>query len=165
MTKIHRHTRMAAILAITGLSLLSATAVASDWTYMDDRSSPQKLVESYYFAIGNRNYAQAYSYFKPDTALQNFEKWLSGYAKTQSVSVKFGSTEPDPGAGQIYWALPVVIEAVQSDGTSLVYTGCYKIHMTNPGMQTDPPYQPMAIESASLKKSDSPYKDAKPGSC
>lgn len=165
MTTFRLYKRSAAILTTTGLSLLSAAAVASDWTYMDDRSSPQKLVESYYFAISNRNYAQAYGYFKPDTAPRNFEQWSSGYAKTKSVSVKFGSTEPDPGAGQIYWALPVVIEAVRTDGTSLVYSGCYKIHMTNPGMQTDPPYQPMAIDSASLKETKTSFKDTKPGSC
>nr|WP_319387198.1 hypothetical protein [uncultured Roseibium sp.] len=140
-------------------------AFAGDSTYMDDRSSPQKLVESYYFAISNRYYAQAYGYFKPASAPGDFEEWSSGYAKTKSVTVKFGSTEPDPGAGQIYWALPVVIEAVQTDGKNLVYSGCYKIHMSNPGMQTDPPYQPMAIDSASLKETNASFKDVKPGSC
>ncbi|WP_421982772.1 hypothetical protein [Roseibium sp.] len=150
------------LLAVYGSSL---DAFADDWTYMDDRSSPQKLVESYYFAISNRYYAQAYGYFKPDSAPGDFEEWSSGYAKTKSVTVKFGSTAPDPGAGQIYWALPVVIEAVQTDGKSLVYSGCYKIHMSNPGMQTDPPYQSMAIDSASLKETDASFKDAKPGSC
>ena len=165
MTKFQRQSRKAAILTITGLSLLSATVVASDWSYMDDRSTPQKLIESYYFAISNRNYAQAYGYFKQDAAPQSFEEWSSGYAKTKSVSVRFGSTKPDPGAGQIYWALPVVIEAEQTNGNSLVYTGCYKIHLTNPGMQTDPPYQPMAIESASLKETKMSFKDAKPGNC
>lgn len=165
MTKIHQMIRRAAILITTGLPLLSTAVAASDWSYMDDRSSPQKLVESYYFAIGNRNYTQAYGYFKPDAAPQSFEEWSSGYANTKSVSVRFGSTEPDPGAGQIFWALPVVIEAEQTDGTSLVYTGCYKIHLTNPGMQTDPPYQPMAIESASLKETKTPFEDTKPGGC
>ncbi|MEO1112093.1 MAG: hypothetical protein AAFY05_07155 [Pseudomonadota bacterium] len=165
MTRTRLSAQKSLVLGLCGLAAFSGSVLASDWSYMDDRSSPQKLVESYYFAIGNRNYAQAYGYFKPDTAPQNFEAWSSGYANTKSVNVRFGSTEPDPGAGQIFWALPVVIEAEQTDGTNLVYTGCYKIHLTNPGMQTDPPYQPMAIESASLKETKTPFKDAKPGNC
>lgn len=160
-------TRAASSLAATALigAALSVSAAAADWTYMDDRSSPQKLVESYYYAISNRYYVQAYSYFRQSTAPQDFESWAKGYADTKSVSVKFGSTAPDPGAGQIYWALPVVIEAVQADGKSKVYTGCYKIHMTNLGMQTDPPYEPMGIDSASLKETTQSFKDAQPGSC
>ena len=59
----------------------------------------------------------------------------------------------------------MVVEAVQTAGKSLVYTGCYKIHLTNPGMQSDPPYQPMAIGSASLKETKTSFKEAKPGSC
>ena len=165
MTRLSLTAKTGVIPAICGLTVFTGSVLASDWNYMDDRSSPQKLVESYYFAISNRSYAQAYGYFKPDTAPKNFEKWSSGYAKTKSVSVKFGSTEPDPGAGQIYWALPVVIEAVQTDGKNLVYTGCYTIHLTNPGMQSDPPYQPMAIGSASLKETKTSFKETQPGSC
>lgn len=165
MIKNHSIAQAGSIFTLVCVTAFSGSALADDWTYMDDRSSPQKLVESYYFAISNRYYAQAYGYFKPDSAPENFEEWSSGYAKTKSVIVRFGSTEPDPGAGQIYWALPVVIEAVQTDGKSLVYSGCYKIHMSNPGMQTDPPYQPMAIDSANLKETNASFKDAKPGSC
>ena len=150
---------MLATLFLTGM------VHANDWTFMDDRSSPQKLVESYYFAISNGYYVQAYGYFQKSTAPQDFEAWAGGYADTKTVSVKFGPTEPDPGAGQIYWALPVAIEAVQASGKSKVYTGCYKIHMINPGMQSDPPYQPMGIVSAVLKETKKPYKDAQPGSC
>ena len=85
---------------------------ADDWTFMDDRSSPQKLVESYYFAINNGYYVQAYGYFRNGSAPQNFNTWVKGYADTKTVSVKFGATAPDPGAGQIYWALPVAIETL-----------------------------------------------------
>jgi len=140
-------------------------AQAGDWTYLDDRSTPEKLVESYYYAISNGYYVQAYSYFQQGSAPENFEEWTKGYADTKSVSVKFGPTEPDPGAGQIYWALPVAISAVQADGTEKVFTGCYKIHMTNMGMQTEPPYQPMGIVSASLKESKEAFSAVKPSGC
>ncbi|MET1415296.1 hypothetical protein ABVF61_23685 [Roseibium sp. HPY-6] len=152
-------------LALVLLCAVSGSSASQQWTYMDDRSTPQKLIESYYYAINNRYYVQAYGYFKQGSAPQDFDEWAKGYADTKSVSVKFGSTAPDPGAGQIYWALPVVIEAVQTDGKSKVYTGCYKIHMTNLGMQTDPPYEPMGIVSASLKETSSSFDDTKAGNC
>lgn len=151
--------------AVLGAFLLPGPVFADDWTFMDDRSSPQKLIESYYFAISNGYYVQAFSYFQKSSAPKNFDTWVKGYADTKTVSVKFGATAPDPGAGQIYWALPVVIEALQTNGSSKVYTGCYKIHMINPGMQSDPPYQPMGIVSASLTETAKTYKDAQPGSC
>ena len=47
-------------------------ALADDWTYLDDRSTPQKLVESYYAAISNGSYAQAYSYFQQGSAPARF---------------------------------------------------------------------------------------------
>jgi len=145
--------------------LITTPASADDWTYLDDRSTPQKLVESYYFAISHGYYAQAYSYFQEDTAPKDFNSWADGYSDTGIVKVKFGATTPDPGAGQIFWALPVAISAAKTDGTAQVFTGCYKIHMANPGMQTDPPYQPMAIVAATLKETKSSYDRAQPGPC
>ncbi|MES0882351.1 hypothetical protein [Roseibium sp. SCP14] len=132
---------------------------------MDDRSTPQKLLQSYYYAISNRLYVQAYSYFSKEFAPKDFEQWAKGYSDTKTVTVRFGPTEPNPGAGQIYWALPVAVSAEQVDGTSKVFVGCYQIHMTNIGMQTAPPYQPMGINSATLKETKEPFDKAAPGKC
>ncbi len=140
-------------------------ALADDWTYLDDRSTPQKLIESYYNAISHGYFAQAYGYFTEGSAPQDFAAWAKGYETTKSVTVKFGSTEPDPGAGQIYWTLPVAISATLNDGTVKVFAGCYKIHLSNPGMQTDPPFQPMGIVSGSLKETSKALEKAVPGSC
>ncbi|MEM5585847.1 hypothetical protein WNZ15_25550 [Roseibium sp. AS2] len=140
-------------------------ARADDWSYLDDRSTPQKLVQSYYYAISNRFYAQAYSYFQEGSAPKNFDTWVKGYADTGSVEVRFGETAPDPGAGQIHWALPVAIAARKTDGTATVFTGCYTIHMTNLGMQSAPPYQPMGIVSASLRATDQSFGKVSPGPC
>lgn len=155
----------AAAFMLAGLSGNTAPASAADWVYMDDRSTPQKLIESYYYAISNRYYVQAYSYFQGDAAPSDFEAWAKGYEDTDAVRVKFGPTEADHGAGQIYWALPVALAAHHTDGKTVVYTGCYEIHMINMGMQTDPPYQPMGIVSASLKEAKTSYDKAVPGGC
>ncbi|WP_269582388.1 hypothetical protein [Roseibium sp. Sym1] len=152
-------------LAVVLVTMDPAHVLANDWTYLDDRSTPQKLVESYYFAISNRYYAQAYGYFSENAAPADFDSWVNGYSDTSSVKVKFGPTAPDPGAGRIYWALPVAVSAEKTDGTKQVFTGCYKIHMANPGMQSDPPYQPMGIVSATLKETAGTFDAATPGPC
>ncbi|MCK7612095.1 hypothetical protein [Roseibium sediminicola] len=152
-------------LALVFVLVAPVPAFSEDWAYLDDRSTPQKLVESYYFAISHRYYAQAYGYFQDGAAPADFDSWAKGYSDTGTVTVKFGATAPDPGAGQIFWALPVAISAAKTDGTTQVFTGCYKIHMANPGMQTDPPYQPMGIVSATLKETKKAFDTIAPGPC
>ena len=152
-------------LTLICLGWAASPATAGDWSYLDDRSTPQTLVDSYYSAISQKSYAQAYSYFAQGSAPTDFEAWVKGYANTASVKVKFGETAPDPGAGQIYWSLPVAISASLTDGSRQTFAGCYKIHLTNPGMQSDPPFQPMGIDSATLRPVKTPFDKTKPGPC
>lgn len=152
------------VACVSGLIATTGMAVA-ELQYLDDRSTPQKLVQSYYNAINQKQYARAYGYFSEGFAPKDYQSWVKGYADTKSVSVQFGSTQPDPGAGQIYWALPVAISVLETDGASKVYAGCYTIHMTNPEMETDPPFQPMTINGAKLSESDKSAQDSVPGHC
>ena len=154
---------------LAGFVALAVSAVCAEASealqYLDDRSTPQKLIQSYYNAINQRQCARAYSYFTLDKAPKDFQSWSAGYAKTKSVSVQFGPTRPDPGAGEIYWALPVAIASLGTDGTTTVFAGCYTIHVANPGMQVDPPFQPMSINGAKLEESDKPIAEAVPDKC
>lgn len=151
-----------------GLTVFASTAGSQALTfqgipYMDDRSTPQSLIESYYNAINRKVYVQAFTYLRfPKQSFEDFEK---GYATTTSVELRYGATQPDPGAGQIYWALPVAIRSHTSDGKSQVFAGCYTIHLTNPGIPTDPPYEPMGIDSGELAPTDEPFEKAVPLSC
>ncbi|WP_216646293.1 hypothetical protein [Microbulbifer sp. THAF38] len=145
------------------VTLVVSKVLAEEWSYKDDRSSPEALIESYYYAINHRYYAQAYSYLINPPA--DFNQWKEGYGDTKSVKVKFGATSPDPGAGQIYWALPVALLAKKTDGKTVVYSGCYVIHMINPGMQGDPPYKHMGIFRVSLKETNQPFEEAVPKLC
>lgn len=151
---------------LVGTALLSAPLSADDGPqYLDDRSTPQKLIQSYYNAINQQDYVRAYSYYESGSAPKDFGTWSKGFEHTKSVKVHLGTTYADPGAGQINWALPIAIEAVQKNGDSSVYAGCYDIHMANYGMQVEPPYQPMSIVSGSLKKSTESLHNAVPSSC
>jgi hypothetical protein len=151
-----------AILAVCGASSANAL-VFNGIPYMDDRSTPQAVIESYYNAINRKEYVQAYSYFS--TPPKNFEEWKEGFLTTESVQLRYGSTQPDAGMSQLYWPLPVAIETHLSDGTSQVYAGCYVLHMVVPGTITDPPYSPIAINKGELKPTDKPLSQALPDKC
>ncbi|SLN66947.1 hypothetical protein ROA7450_03551 [Roseovarius albus] len=154
--------------AITGILagvIVSAGVATAETQYMDDRSTPEKLVQSFYNAINKKQYARAYSYFSDGFAPKDYQAWVDGYAATKSVSAQFGDAVPDAGAGQIFWGLPVAISALHTDGTTKVYGGCYIIHQVNPGMQSDPPFQGMSINSAELHASDKPVYESIPKSC
>ena len=133
--------------------------------YRDDRSTPQALMESYYNAINRKEYARAYSYYSAAGRESDFKVFVKGYEKTKSVKVADRKTDPDPGAGQIYWSLPIAIESESDDGKKEVYTGCYTIRLTNPGMQEEPPYKPMQIMTGSLTKSPLEIEKSVPESC
>ena len=149
----------------TTLALPAVADAAPAEPYLDDRSTPEALVQSFYNAIGQQQYARAWGYFTPGRTPGDFAAWAAGYGETVSVAVRFGPTAPDPGAGQITWALPVAIAALGRDGATTVYAGCYRIHLANPAIQTDPPFQPMSIDGASLQRSSRPVDAALPGGC
>jgi len=147
------------------LALLAAVpAAAVTPAYLDDRSTPQTLIRSYYNAITRSEYSRAYSYY-PANTLPAFATWSKGYENTRSVEVLTGKAIADPGAGNIYYNLPVAIRSVSKAGKVEVFGGCYVLHITNFGMQTEPPYQPMTIRSGKLSKSTKTLKLALPKSC
>ncbi|KZL20643.1 hypothetical protein PsAD2_01129 [Pseudovibrio axinellae] len=131
--------------------------------YIDNRSSPQAVVESYYNAINSKDYPRAYSYFVSPP--KDYEKWKSGYSDTASVQLRYGTASADAGMSQIYWSLPVAIETHLNDGSSQVYAGCYVLHSTDPGVITEPPYSPIGIQKGELKATDKPLNKALPTKC
>ncbi|MBJ6131540.1 hypothetical protein JAU75_01670 [Ochrobactrum sp. Q0168] len=133
--------------------------------YRDDRSSPQALIESYYNAINRKEYTRAYGYYSEEGREPDFKAFVKGYENTKSVKVALRKTEPDPGAGQIYWSQPLAIEAESNDGKKEVFGGCYTIHLTNPAMQEEPPFKPIEIMTGSLSKSELELEKSVPEAC
>ncbi|WP_139975780.1 hypothetical protein [Ochrobactrum sp. CGA5] len=133
--------------------------------YRDDRSTPQTLIESYYNAINRKEYTRAYGYYSEEGREPDFETFVKGYENTKSVKVALRKTDPDPGAGQIYWSQPLAIEAEMKDGKKQVFTGCYTIRLTNPAMQEEPPFKPMQIMTGSLSKSPLELEKSVPETC
>ncbi|HEU4324032.1 MAG TPA: hypothetical protein VFS21_12860 [Roseiflexaceae bacterium] len=127
--------------------------------YLDDRSTPEGVILSFYNAINRREYVRAYSYWEPEAAAQNlppFAEWQGGYADTGTVQVTVWRAASDAGAGQINYGVPVIVTSQQRDGSSLAFGGCYRLHLANPGIQSEPPFRPRGIRSADLRQVSTP---------
>jgi hypothetical protein len=129
----------------------SASASAAPATaYLDDRSSAEQVIRSYYDAIGRRQYLRAYSYWEPSTTLPTFDVFAKGFDATTAVQVELGTVGGSPGAGQLYWSVPAVVLSTTTAGPQ-AFVGCYTVHLARPEIQTAPPFKPMAIQSGQLQ--------------
>lgn len=123
--------------------------------YLDDRSTAEAVIRSYYDAINRREYARAYGYWERGVSpaqLPPFPQFQQGYADTASVRPTTGQVRGDVGAGQLYYSVPVVLDATTKAGASQRFAGCYVLHLGRPQIQTAPPFHPLAIQSASIRE-------------
>ena len=150
-------------LIATMLTLVSglAPAMAQDHLpepgYLDDGSTPEAVVQSFYDAINKREYARAYSYWEPGAAereLPPFDEFVQGYGDTTSVEVTLGTVSSDVGAGQLYFLVPVSLVGSLSDGSVQMFTGCYRLHLARPQLQAVPPFRPMGVQHANIVQVD-----------
>ncbi|NTS34023.1 hypothetical protein HQ945_22450 [Phyllobacterium sp. BT25] len=132
--------------------------------YLDNRSTPETLIRSYYNAINRQEYARAYSYYAPDNPPKPFAEFQKGYETTASVKVLFGKAEGEGAAGSAYWSKPVAIESTGKDGKMEVFNGCYRLRLANPAIQ-GVPYLPMSILDGTLEKSDKSLEESVPEGC
>jgi hypothetical protein len=73
-------------LALIALLLASPALAQDEPAYLDDRSTPEAVISSYYNAINRAEYARAYSYFGADFA-PGYDSWEFGYSDTSHVEV------------------------------------------------------------------------------
>jgi hypothetical protein len=118
--------------------------------YVDNRSGPVEVLESLYSAVNLKQYARAYSYWEDSDTLPVFSDFEAGYANTDTVELTTGEVSIDPGAGQLYFAVPVTLDVTTTDGGAQIFAGCYVLHLARPEMQVEPPYSPLAIASADI---------------
>jgi hypothetical protein len=127
---------------------------ADDSGYTDDRSNAAVLMESFVNAINRREYLRAYAYWDAERAenLPPFEEFEAGYADTEAVKLLIGEIMGDAGAGNFYYTVPVTLEARTTSAENQIFVGCYLLHLSNPGVQGTPPFQPLGIESAYVEE-------------
>ncbi|MBA8880705.1 hypothetical protein [Phyllobacterium myrsinacearum] len=132
--------------------------------YLDDRSTPEQLVKSYYNAINRQEYARAYSYYADEGHTQPFPQFQAGYENTVSVELRLGKAESEGAAGSTYWSLPLAIESKQKDGKLTVYNGCYRLRLANAAIQ-GVPFVPLSILDGTLQKFEKPLDQSVPEAC
>jgi len=134
--------------------------------YLDDRSSAEQVIRSYYDAIGRRQYLRAYGYWEPSTTLTTFDAFAKGFEATTSAQVELGTVGGSPGAGQLYWSVPAVVLSTTTTGAH-AFVGCYTVHLARPEIQAAPPFKPMAIQTAQLQSAATPAaaRSALSGAC
>ena len=120
--------------------------------YRDDRSGPVQVLQSLFNAVNRAEYVRAYSYWEPGAEPLNYDRFARGYADTQWVKLTTGRVSSDAGAGQLYYAVPVTLAARTKRGINQLYVGCYRLHLANPAIQTEPPFQSMSIVAATVRQ-------------
>ena len=153
---------MKTLLAVL-FALTAATALAQEAPYLDDRSTPEAVVSSFYNAISRHEYARAWSYYQDGQGLPPFDAFAAGYADTASVIVTFGQPAQEGAAGSTYWTLPVRLDATGANGVHSYFAGCYTLRLVNPANQAEPPFRPLHIVEGHLKAATA--KDFAPAQC
>lgn len=119
--------------------------------------TPAQALKSYYNAIDRKDYERAYSYFRgapnPDPSVAPpYDQFVAGYKDTVSVALAVGKADIGAGAGNVYASMPVVLTAKHTDGSTVVFAGCYTLHHVSPGISPNPNDVLWSIEKASLSQ-------------
>jgi hypothetical protein len=114
----------------------------SSQNYIDNRSGAVEVLKSYFNAFNRGEIVRAYSYWSNAV---DFNSFSSNYSNWNQVSAVFGTATSDPGAGQIYYTVPAVLKVQSVGGTLTTYKACFTLHLSQPGFQATPPFQPLQI--------------------
>ncbi len=114
----------------------------SGQNYIDNRSGAVEVLKSYLNAFNRNEIVRAYSYWSNAV---DFNSFSSNYVNWNQVSAVFGTVTSDPGAGQIYYTVPAVLKVQSTGGTLTTYQACFTLHLSQPGFQAAPPFQPLQI--------------------
>jgi hypothetical protein len=120
--------------------------------YVDDRSDGVQVLRSLFNSVNRQEYVRAYSYWEPGSPqVPGFNQFQQGYADTNSVQMTTGRETVEGTAGSFYHSVPVILVAQATGGTK-TFSGCYVLRLADPSVQGQPPFQPLAIRSATIQQ-------------
>ncbi|MAT43687.1 MAG: hypothetical protein CL609_15225 [Anaerolineaceae bacterium] len=123
--------------------------------YLDERSEPILVIRSFYNALNRHEFLRAYSYWKnPVETIGSYSDFLLSHQNIDSVEFVSGETTVDAGAGQRYYQVPVAVRLTQTGGSIQTLQGCYTLHLSLPGIQATPPFEPIGIRERNLTAAD-----------
>ena len=130
-----------------GLTLSAPTkTVSSDDS---DPVSPEAVLENFYSAINDRNYAVAFSLWEtPPSDLKNFSQ---GFADT--VGVKLFVSLPvvvEGAAGSSYASVSTILVSKLQSGRQRVFAGCYTMRKSNLSLAENPNAKGWRIYKATM---------------
>ncbi|HEU5015853.1 MAG TPA: hypothetical protein VFT66_25230 [Roseiflexaceae bacterium] len=98
-----------------------------------ERSAPEQLVQAYYNAINQHEFAHAYTLWDNSGTASNqgFAQFQTGFANTNSVAIAMGTPQVQGAAGSLYADVPIVIVATQKDQTQQTFCGTYTARRLN----------------------------------
>src|SRR5438445_4416252 len=127
----------------------ASPSTAPTGAYLDDRSGPAALINSYYNAISQPQYLRAYSYWEASDSLPPFATFAQGFANTTDAQVELGTVGGSAGAAQLYWSVPAAVYSTTTAGAQN-FVGCYTVHLARPELQVTPPFKPLSIQAGQL---------------
>ncbi|TQS69954.1 hypothetical protein ERN12_16875 [Rhodobacteraceae bacterium] len=159
-------------LAAIFLVALSLPAAAQRAQFLDDRSSAQQVVASYFNALQMRQFARAYSYrlrAVADVGQDELDRTYAAFrADMQPVTdlrYRLGEGFGDAGAGTYMTAFAVVTQATYPDGSITVESGCILVKQVSPDAQDLVPFQPIRIAQITMHTTHDRFNDAKMAPC
>ena len=92
--------------------------------------SPVAALSSYYAAINERNYEQAYRYW--ESPASSFERFVRGFADTERSRLFVDPAASVEGAaGSLYAQIPTIVIAETRNGGERFFAGCYVMRRRN----------------------------------
>lgn len=134
-----------------GASLSMAGSEPEQPAYLDDRSTPEQLVLSYFNAIDRGEHARAYGYFGREFT-GSFDSWRAQFKDVTRTAVSFGQMTQEGAAGAIYYQLPVAVDLQKAGGEYHLERGCIALRLAYPAQQERPPFEPLHILDYALSK-------------
>jgi len=93
-------------------------------------NNPVAALSSYYVAINERNYEQAYRYW--ESPALSFERFVRGFADTQRSRLFVEPAATIEGAaGSLYAQIPTIVIAETRNGGERFFAGCYTMRRRN----------------------------------
>ena len=128
------------------------TATGWNDSYLDDRSSAQAILNSYYNAINRKEYARAWTYWGENSEVEPYETFKKGFGNTKNVDLRTGETINEGAAGSTYSTVRTGLSVTNEDGTKEFFEGCYTTHLSQPVIQDTVPFKPLSIREAKMTK-------------
>ena len=147
-----RKTLIPAALAL----LVAVPAHAADEpAYLDDGSTPELLIRSFYNAVDRFELPRAWGYLNPDFRPE-YEDFFAEFGRVKSVELVFGFLQGYGRAGGVDYTLPVIVQLVDDKGEYSYQTGCIGVVWPFSDPWDPPPYAWPYVSYYNLDKAGGP---------